>query len=167
MRTGDLSPLSTTPVGHAAWRRHLPFLRFCVVGASGVAVNLLVFSAVLRLVGSTAASPATDALAVAVGWLVSVASNFALNDRWTFAARARAHDDPWPARLGRYYLGAALGLAIQYAMFRIGIAALGHPSWLPAAVAGWHRHLANLGGIAVATVCNYLVSRKLVFRVDR
>jgi putative flippase GtrA len=147
-------------------RRHTEFLRFCVVGASGVAVNLAVFSATLWLVRRWVATDVVaDTVAVAMGWLVAVASNFAFNDRWTFGQRSPSAADPWPARLGRYYLGAALGLAVQYAVFRSVMAVLGDLSWLPHAIAAWHRHLANLCGIAVATVSNYLVSRRLVFRM--
>jgi len=55
------------------------FLRFCVVGASGYAVNLAAFAALIeaRLSLSSAAVGA---------FLVAVTNNFVLNRAWTFAA---------------------------------------------------------------------------------
>jgi putative flippase GtrA len=84
------------------------FVKFCFVGASGVIVNLAVFTTVLLLwmaltghvesvagVGdavvdlavkkNTSAVPAEAAfLANAAGFLVSVLTNYYLNRRWTF-----------------------------------------------------------------------------------
>lgn len=55
-------------------------VRFCVVGASGYAVNLAVFSS---LIG--AGAPLS---AAAVGaFLVAVTNNYVLNRAWTFATR--------------------------------------------------------------------------------
>ncbi len=69
------------------------FTRFCAVGASGYAVNLAVYAALL-------AAGLHYLAAAAVAFLVAAASKYAWNRAWTFrtsvppsSARARAH---WP-----------------------------------------------------------------------
>src|SRR5207253_1094033 len=55
-------------------------MRFCVVGASGYGVNLLVYASLLAAgVGYVAAA--------AVSFLVAASSNYALNRCWTFEAK--------------------------------------------------------------------------------
>ena len=71
-------------------RRRRRFIVFCLVGGSGVIVNLGVFSAVLLLwpgaedVETAGAGSVPTNVAGFLGWMVSVASNFVLNDRFTF-----------------------------------------------------------------------------------
>jgi putative flippase GtrA len=56
---------------------------FCAVGASGYAVNLVVYAALLSAeLGYIAAAT--------VSFLVAASSNYALNRRWTFRARQEA-----------------------------------------------------------------------------
>jgi putative flippase GtrA len=62
--------------------RALPrqLVRFCVVGASGYAVNLIVYALLLAAdVGYVAAAT--------VSFLVAASSNYAWNRHWTFAAK--------------------------------------------------------------------------------
>jgi putative flippase GtrA len=97
-------PRSRGGLGESLWQ----FVRFCVVGGSGVVVNLVVFTLVLlvwllatghvhsghELVTAvhglivkknTAGVPSGAAyLANAAGFVVSVMSNYYLNRRWTF-----------------------------------------------------------------------------------
>ena len=56
------------------------FVRFCAVGASGYAVNLAVYSAMLALGLHYAA-------AAAVSFLVAATSNYVWNRLWTFRTR--------------------------------------------------------------------------------
>ena len=71
--------------GVLAHRRHTlaQLARFCVVGASGYAVNLAVFAALT-------AAGADHRVAALGAFLVAFSSNFRLNRRWTFAARGSA-----------------------------------------------------------------------------
>jgi dolichol-phosphate mannosyltransferase len=55
------------------------FLRFCVVGASGYAVNVGAFALALAL-------SVQHLAAAVVGFMVAMASNFWCNRRWTFAS---------------------------------------------------------------------------------
>jgi dolichol-phosphate mannosyltransferase len=59
------------------------FLRFCVVGASGYAVNICAFAISLALC-------AQHLVAAACGFAVAMVTNFAWNRRWTFASDDRA-----------------------------------------------------------------------------
>lgn len=149
------------------WRfiqKHAQFVRFCVVGASGVLVNLAAIWLLMSALGRRADTASTLLAngAALVGWVVSVASNFALNDRWTFARAAASYHLPWPARLLRYYVSALSGLAVQLAGLNAARYLLAFLPW-PAEWLGLRFYAANLCGIAAGTVVNYLVSKRFVF----
>ena len=63
-------------------RHWFQLLRFCVVGASGYVVNLLVFFTFTEPIGTGHRAAAVAA------FLVAVTNNFFWNRRWTFDARA-------------------------------------------------------------------------------
>ncbi|HZU21008.1 MAG TPA: glycosyltransferase [Gaiellaceae bacterium] len=94
-------------------RGHARFVAFAIVGGSGYAVNLGVFSA------ATAAG-APDAVAAVAGFCVAVCTNFALNRAWTF------HDARGPVarQYARFATVALAGLAIDLATLE-GLLALG------------------------------------------
>ena len=139
------------------WRRQPEgrqrFLRFAVVGASGVLVNFAFLTLGLWLFASLAEG-ARDALASGLGIAVSIATNFLLNDVWTWGDRkkgTRKRDVAW--RFSTYAVGAGIAAALQF-----GIAALFRGA-LDAQV-----YVAQAAGIAVGTVVNYIISNKLVFK---
>ena len=82
-------------------------VRFSVVGASGYAVNLAVFSLLVTTGGLHYRAAAT------VAFLVAVANNFAWNRRWTFAG-ADGHAGFQAARF----------LAVSVAGFAVSLAVL-------------------------------------------
>src|SRR3954452_3185583 len=121
----------------AAWAQ---LLRFCVVGASGYAVNLAVFAATVHPLGHRAAAVAAFA--------VAVTNNFAWNRRWTFDA-GDGHAGFQAARFLIVSLGAFL-----FALVVLDIlVAAGAP-----AVA------AQATSIVAATPLNYLGNRLWSFR---
>ena len=65
-----------------ATSKRAQLLRFCVVGASGYAVNVLAFGVALAL-------SVEQLVAAAIGFLIAMASNFWCNRSWTFAADHR------------------------------------------------------------------------------
>ena len=76
-----------TRVRHGVRRRHnwMQLLKFCAVGASGYAVNLLVFTLCVELLG------VHHLVAATLAFVVAVTNNFMWNRHWTFAAgRGRA-----------------------------------------------------------------------------
>jgi putative flippase GtrA len=70
----------------ALGRRHnwLQLIRFCIVGASGYAVNLAVYALLLK------AADAHYLLAATCSFLVAVTSNYTWNRLWTFRGQ-RGH----------------------------------------------------------------------------
>jgi len=122
------------------------FFKFCIVGGSGVVVNMAVFA----LVRSTADGTPTLLLentAVVLGFLLSCFTNFLLNDRWTWGDRSAQTALSFFQRLGAYFLVAFVAFGTQLAVFNIMI-------WLipPSA---WGPYLANLTGIGLGTVINF------------
>lgn len=146
-------------------RKHTQFIRFCVVGATGVLVNLLAIWLALHAMRSrpSEASLTQTNVAAVLGWLVSVASNFALNDRWTFSRSAQTYDHAWPARLARYYASAASGLGLQLAVLNVLLWLSAALTWSPGLLT-LRFYAANLCGIGAGTVVNYLLSKRFVFR---
>jgi len=151
----------------ALWERVPPerqrFARFAVVGASGVLVNLG-FMALGRLAFFGLDGDLRELLASALGILISIFTNFVLNDLWTWGDRdkgVRRRD--FLVRLVAYYIGAGLAAALQfgtfaalYALFELERAAqVGAVHFL---------YLAQLAGIGVGMVLNYIINNRVVFR---
>ena len=92
--------------------------------------------------------------AVAFGILISIFTNFLLNDTWTWGDRKKGALLSWFHRLTKYYLVAGLGGAIQWGVFRLLLPVFGGTNYL------W----ANLFGIGAATVSNYVLMHIWSFR---
>ena len=87
----------------------LKFLKFGVVGASGVVVDFGVtwlFREKLRL---------NQYVANSTGFLCAVVSNYVLNRIWTFASR----DPSIATQFGKFLLAALIGLAINNAIIYV------------------------------------------------
>ena len=114
------------------------FLRFGLVGGSGVLVNNAILLALvegLHVQTIPAAVVATEC---------AIVSNFLLNDWWTFADVRRSSSRPWLRRFASYNLLTLGGLVVS-----VGVLALLH------GVAGVHYLVANAVGIAASTLWNY------------
>ena len=98
-------------------------VRFCVVGASGYAINLLVFRATLPLL--------PYALAFALAFAVSAASNFVWNRVWTFRARSAAV----PGQLARFLTVSIAALLLDLALLWALVAQAGSGKLAAAAIA--------------------------------
>jgi len=138
------------------WDRQPPerqrFLRFAVVGASGVIINFAFLT--LGLWAFSSFGDSCEAAASGLGIIASVFTNFLLNDVWTWGDRkkgTRKRDVAW--RFSTYAVGAGIAAALQF-----GIAALFR------SIFGAHVYLAQGAGIAVGTVVNYLISNHVVFK---
>lgn len=117
------------------------FIKFCLVGISGVGVNmgllwLLTEQAGLFYLASAAISIET-----------SIISNFILNNYFTFADRRQPGVKSLLNRLLKFNMVSLAGLAINLAIL-----------WSLTEVAGVFYLLANLFGIAAATLWNFLVN---------
>lgn len=135
-------------IGNAAWirfRTSKTFLKFAIVGASGVAVNLFSFSLFLNMgVNKFIASP----LAIEV----SIISNFLFNNYWTF--RERKTNDRTRIKGLKFNIVSLLALAISYSTF---IA-------LSFAFPNTNPHIHQLIGILPATFINYFLNSYWTFK---
>lgn len=121
--------------------------QFLVVGALGVVVNMAVLTLLLW-------SGLGGQVAIAGGIVVSVATNFLLNRRFTFSyARKR---NPVTQFLG-FLAASTIGTVVNYAVSMIML-----QSVLPASHSSIY--LASLTGIAAGMVFNFLGNRYMVFR---
>jgi dolichol-phosphate mannosyltransferase len=134
----------------AAWIRFQSskvFIKFCITGASGVLVNLGIFTALLALgVNKFVASP--------IAIQCSIITNFLGNNYWTF--RWRKLVGSVHARGLRFNVVSILSLAISYLTFVV----LSHafPEFAP--------QLPQFIGIIPATLVNYFLNSYWTFRDD-
>ncbi len=118
------------------------FVKFCIVGASGVGVNLGLFWVLTRFAGLKE----NDFLALAAGIEASILSNFTLNEFFTFRDR-RSAGSSFLTRLFKFNLISLVGAGVQAGVYAL----LNH-------VLGIYDLVSNLIGIALATLWNYLVN---------
>ncbi|MBN1643322.1 MAG: glycosyltransferase family 2 protein [Dehalococcoidales bacterium] len=119
----------------------LRFIRFCLVGASGVGVNIGVFALLTRLGGMNE----SDFLALAIAIEISIITNFTLNDFFTF--RDRRSSGCFLLRLLKFNVICLAGAGIQtgvYALLYHGL--------------GIYDLLSDFIGIIVAMIWNYLLN---------
>ena len=140
-------------------------LKFAGVGLSGTGVNLAIsmlafhialvpfLSGDLRFVAANAA-----------GFVVSVFTNFILNDWWTWGDRRKGRIRHWFSRLGKYYVTASGAGAIQLLTAWLSLTLI----WVPLSptLAGFKLApaLSVLTGIGCGMVINFTVSHLWAFR---
>jgi dolichol-phosphate mannosyltransferase len=132
----------------AAWIRFQSsktFIKFCITGASGVLVNLAIFTALLAAgVNKFVASP--------IAIQASIITNFLVNNYWTF--RSRNLSGPVHARGLRFNVVSFFSLAISYLTFVV------LSRTFPAVAPQVHQ----LVGIIPATLVNYFLNSYWTFR---
>lgn len=121
------------------------FIKFCIVGASGLVVNLGVFSLLLAAdVNKFVASP--------IAIEVSIVGNFLLNNYWTF--RWRNSRDRVRLRGLKFNAVSVLALAASYG----GFVAISR------AFPGWPPQISQLLAVFPATLVNYFLNSYWTFR---
>lgn len=122
------------------------FLKFCVVGGSGVLVNMGLFYVLTRFLSIRIeiASP------IAI-W-IAILTNFTLNNLWTFRKR-EIHIPCW-TRLLRYHLVSGLAGIVNYLTLLLLVNLL-----------GMNDLLSNLIGIGLGTFINFSLSSVWTWRV--
>jgi len=128
------------------------FIKFCLVGGSGVPVNLLCSYLGYQLIFADLSPAGRNAGAYILGILISIFTNFLLNDVWTWRDRAKVHRG-FAGRLLRFYLVCSLASGIQFGL------AMGLSLGLEL-----HYMLAQIAGIALATAVNFVVNNVWTFR---
>jgi dolichol-phosphate mannosyltransferase len=115
------------------------FIKFSIVGASGVVVNEGLLIAFLSLGVYLLYA---DAAAIEI----SILTNFVMNDLWTFKDRRSGH---FATRLAKFNALMLVGLVVNLAVVDLGTLYFG----IAAAIA-------NLGGIGAAFLLRYALSVK-------
>jgi len=97
-------------------KRYERFLKFSVVGGSGVMVNLGVYALLTGWGGLD--FPHGRLLAYALSVEISIVTNFLLNDAWTFRDRV-VHSEPFVTRGVRFHVVSLAGFAINWGTFAL------------------------------------------------
>ena len=127
------------------FERSKTFLRFCAVGATGVAVNLVSFTVLMNLgLNKFIASP----LAIEL----SIITNFLLNNFWTFSARDM--NDRIHIRGLKFNIISFVALAVSYSTFLL--LSVVDPSGIP--------QIHQAIGIVPATFINYFLNSYWTFK---
>ena len=130
---------------HLANRVPQRFVKFCIIGGSGVLVHLAVLWSAQRWL--QASFPAAQTGAV----LVSMASNFSLNNRLSFGDRS-LRGSRFLTGMSRFAALCAVGPVVN-----VVVADALHQ-------AGWHRMVSAITGILAAAACNYVTVSRFVWR---
>jgi putative flippase GtrA len=150
-------------------RRVGRFVKFCVVGGAGVFVNLGVANLALWAWPGGEVSATGLLVANTLGIVVSIFSNFMLNDRWTWGDRVKGGRGAWFARLGRYYASCSVAALVQV------LAAQGVLTWMSGqanlanlTISGYNvaANVAVLIGIVCGVAVNFPVSHLWAFKDD-
>jgi dolichol-phosphate mannosyltransferase len=122
------------------------FIQFCLVGASGVIVNLLTYAILLKF-----GLREEFAYAVAIG--LSLTWNFLPNRYLTFDHAAH---QPWLPQYVKYVVTCTPGIILNWS---ITMASSHHVAWFKD-----HELIAPLLGIAAGTIFNFMISHAWAFR---
>jgi dolichol-phosphate mannosyltransferase len=117
------------------------FIKYCLVGASGVIVDEGVFWLLIHFAGLF------NILAAALSAEFAIITNFTLNNYFTFADRRLSGVGAFLVRLAKFNLVSLIGIGLKLAVL-----------WLLTYIFGSFDLLFNLCGIAVATLWNYLMN---------
>jgi dolichol-phosphate mannosyltransferase len=119
----------------------LRFIKFCLVGISGILVNMGLLWLLTEFAGLF------YLLSAAISIETSIVSNFILNDFFTFPDRRLPGAKSFFTRLLKYHLVSITGLGVNMVVL-----------WFLTDVLGIYYLISELGGIAAATLWNYSLS---------
>ena len=123
------------------------FIKYSVVGFSGVLVNLGLYTILTRYFSFS------EVIAPLISIELSLLSNFLLNNFWTF--RKREISRSIYKRFLQFHIVSGGGACLNYFTFLFAFAFL-----------GLHDILSNLIGIAVAAILNYLINSNWTWRKE-
>jgi putative flippase GtrA len=124
------------------------FVRFALVGSSGVFVNMAIYSSCIYLLQFH------YLLAATFSFLVAMTNNFILNLRWTFKTHDRGIRTIRDQYL-KYFTVTLFSYGINMAVL-----------WILVDLWHWHKILAQLVAIAITTLSNFLGSKLWAFKLD-
>ncbi|MCL5411584.1 MAG: glycosyltransferase family 2 protein [Patescibacteria group bacterium] len=132
------------------FERSETFLKFAIVGTSGVVVNLFFLKFMYEGLSfdKNLASPLATELAVI--------SNFIFNNYWTFSSRNRYLNDRFPVKLLKFNLVSLVGIGLTSLIF-----------WILSNSFGIYYLVAQSLGIVVVLFWNYFVNLNWTWHVRR
>ncbi len=122
------------------------FIRFGIVGGSGIVVNSAILWFLHERLGLSVALASPVAIAVAV------VNNFILNNYWTWKQRRKTYKHRFTYRLMRYFISTSGGAAINY-LTLIALTLFFDVYYF------W----ANIAGILVGSILNFFLAEYWVF----
>jgi putative flippase GtrA len=134
-----------------AWPVLRRFIKFGIVGASGIAVNLVmlyVFQEHLLAFIDDAHARLNFSVPAAI--VCATINNFAWNRRWTWADRGAAAGGTIALQFVKYAAACWLGSTIQFVVTKL-------------LASHWHYLLANVIAIGVASIFNFLLNDRWTF----
>ncbi|MCO5053402.1 MAG: GtrA family protein [Verrucomicrobiae bacterium] len=140
--------MKSTPTNRDLAKTIKRFIRFGLVGTSGVAVDM----GVLYLLTDPKFLPVNILLSKPVAAEVAIVNNFAWNEFWTFADTPAATQTHWQARFRRFAkfnLICLAGIGLSLALIKAQL------NWL-----GMNVYLANLIAIIVVSLWNFVLTLK-------
>ena len=140
--TSRPSSFSFSRIRHAGRPAWIQLLKFCIVGASGYVVNLIVFYVMIHGFG------AQYLIASIIAFLVAWLNNFVLNRQWTFPKGAASPLLQATKYMVVSVIGLVVNLGILWAMVSMGTDTL----------------LAQAIAIAAVTPITFVMTRSWAFR---
>jgi putative flippase GtrA len=122
------------------------FLRFSLVGSSGVVVNLVVYTLAIYAFHLHYLPAAT------LSFLVAMTNNFLLNRHWTFKTHGSS-DRGFGGQYFKYFLVTFFGYGVNMALLWVFIDGL-----------HWHKVYSQLVAILVTTLSNFIGSKLWAFK---
>ncbi|MCL2782476.1 MAG: GtrA family protein [Propionibacteriaceae bacterium] len=173
--------LPDTPEQPSGWLAKLPlwlvqFVKFGLVGASGIVVNMLVAFIMNKLNGGAvnARMPVWSLpggemairysyIVYAAAFVVANTTNYQLNRWWTFKGTQRKWWRGYVMFFAAGILGAVVGFVVKVILTHPG-SPLYLPSWFTDS--GWRarEYWGQLAGVLVGTPVNFIVNRLSTFR---
>lgn len=145
------------------------FIKFAIVGGSGVLVNLAtVWLAARLLFAGMGDRDMAGRLTLLSGIVVSIFTNFVINDTWTWGDRSKdGAFAGWLRRCRDFYIAASVAGLVQW-LVSLGMreVVVLDGGWLGLDAEALALQLAALTGIAVATPINYVVNHFWTFRAS-
>ena len=126
------------------------YARFCVVGGSGVVVDM----ALIWLLASPAMLGWNLTLSKVLAAEVAIVNNFLWNDLWTFRARTENGWKGWATRLAKYNVVCLAGIGWSVLLLNLEVQSL-----------HWNVYVANFIAIVLVSVWNFWLSARYGWRV--
>lgn len=142
------SIISALPFNNSETKR---FLKFCVVGLSGIGVNMFflwIFTEHLKIFYLFASPIAIE---------LSIINNFVLNDLWTWRDRRKNQRFVWVKRVLKYHISVTIS-AIFANIFLL---------WFFTEILNLYYLFSNLFGIGAGAFLNYFLNDRWTFKKEK